>query len=170
MSDHVLIVYASGLGATAEIAVEIGKTLSTQGLAVDVKPVQENPQPGDYKAVLLGSAVRYGSWLPEAIQYMRANQAALTLLPLALFSVHMTNQGNEPAQQRARRAFSAQARALVCAKDEVFFSGRFDRQGAALCMPGLLARFMPSMDMRDFNKVRAWAERMACLMDQPVQS
>ena len=158
MSNRILVTYASGLGSTAEIAVAIGETLSSNGLSVDVKPIQENPQIKDYQAVLLGSAVRHGNWLPEAVDFVKANQGALNNLPLALFTVHITNLGNDPASIQNRKAFLNQVRPLLQPVDEAFFAGKFDRRGAALLLPGLLAHFVPTMDFRNFKKVRAWAE------------
>ena len=136
----------------------IGETLSSNGLSVDVKPIQENPQIKDYQAVLLGSAVRHGNWLPEAVDFVKANQGALNNLPLALFTVHITNLGNDPASIQNRKAFLNQVRPLLQPVDEAFFAGKFDRRGAALLLPGLLAHFVPTMDFRNFKKVRAWAE------------
>lgn len=158
MTNHrILVAYASGLGSTAEIAVEIGKTLAAQGFPVDVRPILENPQIADYQAVLLGSAVRYGNWLPEAVEFVRTNQQALNDVPVALFTVHITNLGNDPASLQARHAFVDQVRALLHPVDEAFFAGRFDRRGAALLLPNVLARLTPKMDFRDFKKVKVWA-------------
>ena len=159
-NNRILVAYASGLGSTAEIAVEIGQTLTAQGFEVDVRPVQENPPIADYQAVLLGSAVRYGNWLPEAVEFVKANLQALNEVPVALFTVHITNLGNDPASTQARRAFVDQVRVLLHPVDEVFFAGKFDHRGATLLLPSLLARFIPSMDFRDFKKVDAWADNI----------
>jgi menaquinone-dependent protoporphyrinogen oxidase len=42
---------------------------------VDVKPVKEKPQITGYSAVVLGSAIRMGNWLPKAVDFVKANQA-----------------------------------------------------------------------------------------------
>ena len=157
MNNRILVAYASGLGSTAGIAVEIGKTLAAQGFPVDVRPVQENPQIAGYQAVLLGSAVRYGNWLPEAVEFVKTNQQALNDVPVALFTVHITNLGNDPTSIQARRTFVDQVRPLLHPVDEVFFAGKFDRRGAVLLLPGLLARLVPPMDFRNFKIVDAWA-------------
>ncbi|MBN2115806.1 MAG: flavodoxin domain-containing protein [Anaerolineales bacterium] len=168
MSNRILVVYASGLGSTAEIAVEIGKTLETQGIPVDVRPVRENPQIADYQAVLLGSAVRHGNWLPEAVEFVKTNQHALNDVPVALFTVHITNLGNDPASTQARHSFVDQVRSLLHAVDEVYFAGKFDRRGAALMLPDLLARLIPTMDFRNFKTVRSWTENLYPLLAKQV--
>ena len=158
MSNRVLVAYASGLGSTAEIAVAIGETLDANGISVDVKPIQENPHIEDYQAMLLGSAVRHGNWLPEAVDFVKANRRALNDLPVALFTVHITNLGNDPASVQNRKAFLNRVRPLLHPIAEVFFAGRFDRRGAALLMPSWLARLVPPMDFRKWKTIRAWAE------------
>jgi menaquinone-dependent protoporphyrinogen oxidase len=167
-TDRILVAYASGFGSTAGIAVEIGKTLEAKGTPVDVLSMQENPQIDAYKAVLLGSAVRYGNWLPEAVDFVKTNQHALNHHPVALFTVHITNLGNDPASAQARRSFVDQVRPFLHAVDEVYFAGRFDRRGAALMMPSLLARLIPTMDLRNFKKVRSWANNVYPLLVKQV--
>jgi len=163
MSYRILVAYASKLGSTGEIAAEIGQTLSANGLSVDVRPVQENLSLDGYQAILLGSAVRYGNWLPEAVAFVQANQEALNRVPVALFTVHITNLGDDEQSRRNRQAFLDQVRPLVDPVEEIFFAGKFDRRGAAELMPGLLARLVPTMDFRKWEKIRAWAESTVIL-------
>jgi menaquinone-dependent protoporphyrinogen oxidase len=161
MKNPVLVAYASATGSTVDVAATIGETLAGQGLSVRVKPIAENLRIGDeagYRAVLIGSAVQYGTWLPEAVEFVRANQAALKRVPVALFSVHIRNQGDDSASRRKRLAYLDEARPLVQPVDEAYFAGRFNRSGAALMLPGLLARFVPSLDFRNFSKIHSWAE------------
>jgi menaquinone-dependent protoporphyrinogen oxidase len=85
MNNRVLIAYATYAGSTVEVAAAIGERLGAQGFAVDVKPVQDKPPIDGYQAVLIGSAVHRGHWLPEAIDFVKANQPALSHAPVALF-------------------------------------------------------------------------------------
>ena len=43
-----------------------------------------------YSAVVAGSAIRGGKWLPEAMQFVQAQRAALAQKRLAVFLVCMT--------------------------------------------------------------------------------
>lgn len=158
MNKRILVAYASALGSTDDVAAEIGKTLSANGISVDVKPIQGHLQTAGYQAVLIGSAVQYGNWLPEAVEYVQANRKALNELPVALFTVHISNLGNDENNRWNRLAFLDAVRPLLDPVDEVFFAGKFDRRGAALLMPGWLARFVPPIDMEKWVKIRAWAE------------
>lgn len=154
---RILVVYASGLGSTGEVALEIGRTLGAGGVAADVVPVRDNPQLANYQAVLIGSAVRYGNWLPEAVEFTRMNQEALRGLPVAVFCVHICNLGDDPASAQARLSYLDQVRALIDPVDEAFFAGKFDRLGASIMIPDLAARLVPPMDMRKWEEIRAWA-------------
>jgi menaquinone-dependent protoporphyrinogen oxidase len=169
MNKKILIAYASATGSTLEIAAEIGKTLGARGFTVDVKSVRENPQVEDYEAVLIGSAVQYGKWLPEAVDFVKRNQGILRRLPVALFCVHIQNLEDDWQSRRRRLAYLDAVRPLVESIDEGYFAGRFDRQGAALLMPRFLARFIRVFDRRDWDKIRLWAERLGSRLHQPAE-
>ncbi len=77
---------------------------------------------------------------------------------MALFTVYISNMGNDENSRRNRLAFLDAIRPLLDPVDEVFFAGKFDRRGAALLMPGWLARFGPPIDMEKWVKIRAWDE------------
>ena len=61
-------------------------------------------------------------------------------------------------QKKNRLAYLDAVRPLVKPVAEAFFAGRFDRRGAALLLPRLVARFVPTLDFRNWEKIRAWAE------------
>jgi len=158
MTQKILIPYATRAGSTAEIAAAIGQTLAERGFSVDVKPVKKASSPAGYQAVILGSAIRMGSWLPEMVKFIQANQAALNGLPAALFTVHMLNTGDDEASRAARAAYTAPVRALLPNAPEAFFTGLMDFSRLSF-----LDRFIANMvkavesDQRDWEKIRAWA-------------
>jgi menaquinone-dependent protoporphyrinogen oxidase len=85
MKDKILVTYASQAGSTAGVADAIGKTLSSKGEAVDVRPMTVVDELSPYRAVVLGSAVHSGKWLPEAETFVRHNHNALRRIPNAIF-------------------------------------------------------------------------------------
>jgi menaquinone-dependent protoporphyrinogen oxidase len=167
MKQRILIAYASATGSTVEVAAAMGEALAAGGLAVDVRAIRENPQLAGYRAVVIGSAVQHGNWLPEAVEFVRANREALGRVPAALFCVHITNLGDDEASRRNRQAFLNPVRPLLQPVAEAFFAGKFDRRGAALLLPGWLARFIPPMDFRDWKKIRTWGESIRPLVIPP---
>ncbi len=86
MSQTVLIAFATRAGSTPEIAHAVGETLAARGFNVDVQPVRQVRSLQAYDAVILGSPIRVGNWLPEATAFVRTFQADLNRLPVALFT------------------------------------------------------------------------------------
>ncbi|MCA2001034.1 MAG: flavodoxin domain-containing protein [Chloroflexi bacterium] len=161
MNKKILITYATRAGSTVEIAAVVGEVLSKRGFFADVKPVSENPALDGYHAVVMGSAIRMGSWLPEAANFVRKNQAALNRLPVALFTVHMLNHKDDEASRAARLAYAAPIRDLLPGAKEVFFRGKLDYQTLSF-LDRLIAKAVenpenPPGDFRDWDTIRAWA-------------
>ena len=162
MSKKILITYATKAGSTVEIAAVIGETLSKRGFAVDVKPVSENPSLDGYQAVLMGSAIRMGSWLPEAVDFVRQNQTALNQLPTSIFTVHMLNYRDDETSRAARQAYTAPVRELLPSVDEVFLRGKLDYKTLSF-FDRMIAKAVanpndPPGDFRDWNQIRDWSQ------------
>jgi menaquinone-dependent protoporphyrinogen oxidase len=90
MSNKILVAYASRAGSTAGVAEAIGQTLTESGAQVEVRPMQDIKDLAPYRAVVAGSAIQGGRWLPEAMQFMQTHRAALAQKPFAAFLVCMT--------------------------------------------------------------------------------
>jgi len=162
MSKKILITYATKAGSTVEIAAFIGESLSKRGFAVDVKPVSENPALDGYQAVLMGSAIRMGSWLPEAVDFVRQNQTTLNQLPTSIFTVHMLNAGDDETSRTARQAYTAPVRELLPSVDEVFFKGKLDPKTLSF-FDRLISKAVetpdnPPGDFRDWNLIGDWSQ------------
>ena len=161
MNKRVLIAYATKTGSTVGVAAAIGEVLGARGYTVDVKPMRDDPSLADYEAVILGSAINGANWLPEAIDFIKDNQAALGKVPVALFSVHAMNLGDDEGCEKNRQGYLKKVRPLVKAQEEVWFAGI----GAD---PNKESRFVRWMmrtlfkggegDCRDWTKIRAWGE------------
>lgn len=82
----VLVTYASRYGSTAGIAERIAETLTLAGVATETRPVDEVADIERYRAVVLGSAVYFGSWLKAASAFVAENEDLLTDRPVWLFS------------------------------------------------------------------------------------
>jgi menaquinone-dependent protoporphyrinogen oxidase len=161
MQNAVLVTHATRAGSTAEIAAVIGETLAERGFRVDVKSIKSQPSLDGYAAVILGSAIRMGNWLPEMVKFIQDNQSALNDLPTALFTVHMLNADDAEASRAAREAYTAPVHALLPNAPEVFLTGLMDFSRLSF-----LDRFIANMvksaesDQRDWDKIRAWANEV----------
>jgi menaquinone-dependent protoporphyrinogen oxidase len=70
MPKPVLVTYAGRTGSTAGVAQAIGDTLCNLGVEIDVRPMQYVQTLANYSAVVAGSAIQGGRWLPEAMQFL----------------------------------------------------------------------------------------------------
>lgn len=159
MNKCILVTYATRAGSTVEVAAAIGETLSARGFAVDVKPVKDQPRLDGYQAVVMGSAIRMGNWLPEAMEFVKTNRQSLNRMPIALFTVHMLNIGDDEQSRTNRLAYLNTVRPLLQKADEVYFAGKMDFSRLSF-----LDRFISRMvkvqeeDRRDWDNIRNWAQ------------
>jgi len=154
------VTYATRFGATQQVAEAIAETLRGKGQQVDLLPIEEIASLEEYQAVFLGSAVNYGAWLPHAVKFVKAKQEAFKDIQIALFTVHITNLGRDEGSRRNRRAFSKEVRDLLNPIDEAFFAGKFDRRSARELMPKWAAWLVPTIDLRKWDRIRDWAQRV----------
>lgn len=166
MNQKILVAYASKAGSTAEIAAAVGQTLSASGVSVDVLPVQKVSGLQDYSAVVLGSAVRMGQWLSEATKWVEANQAALQSLPVAAFSVHMLNRGEDETSRSAREAYTAPLRQKITPCAEAFFAGRMDLSKLSF-LDRTISKALKAKDedLRDWDAIHSWADGLPAVLD-----
>lgn len=159
MKKKVLVAYATRAGSTGEVAQAIAKRLCAQGLDAELQPVDAVASLDGLQAVVLGSAIRYGAWLPEMLKFAQAQRAALTALPVATFTVHMQALDDSEASRSTRSAYGQAVRALVAPRDEAWFAGKVDP--ATLSFFERLAVKLvksPVGDRRDWARIHAWAD------------
>ena len=157
MNKRILITYATRAGSTSEIAAALGETLAERGFSVDVESVKTNPSLNNYDAVILGSAVRMSNWLPEMVDFIKKNQEALNQIPVAFFTVHMLNLGEDEVSRAARLAYLNSVRPLLSPVDEAFFAGKIDLETLSF-VDRLMVKMVksPIGDFRDWAEIRTW--------------
>ncbi|MBN1815292.1 MAG: hypothetical protein JXA14_25895 [Anaerolineae bacterium] len=107
-------------------------------------------------------SVHGSRWLTEAIDFPESNQAALNRAPVAFFSVCLSGLAkDETALASARDTVFGPLRDFVAPVAEVLFAGKVDRRGVALGLPRWLARFFPTLDFRNWTKIRGWAQELS---------
>jgi menaquinone-dependent protoporphyrinogen oxidase len=158
----VLVAYGSRLGSTADIANRLAARLRVNGVAAIALQVGQVSDPSGYDAVVIGSAVYAGHWLPETMEFVRLHATALSGRPSWLFS-------SGPVGDRAARApavESADVRTieqLVGPIEHRSFAGALDRQTVDNASFGRAERFIaqhlvPEGDWRDWAAIDAWAD------------
>ena len=155
----VLVAYASTHGSTAEIASRIADTLNVAHVGVDLRHVSDVSDLTGYDAVVAGSAVYFGRWLPVAEQFAAHFSSALQSLPVWAFSSGPVAAGD------LRGIDAAVVDELVHATgalEHVVFAGRLS--GDALTWRELSTSDTPpsggSGDFRAWTEIEAWAQRI----------
>lgn len=164
MNERVLIAYATRTGSTVGVAEAIGQTLNDRGYAVDVKPIQDNPDLSAYQKVILGSAVNGAKWLPEAVEYVKNHQEALKKATVALFCVHIMNTGDSESSKKNRQAYLNNVRPLVNPVAEAYFTGMgMDPADTSAFVRWIYRAFKigGEGDCRDWNVIRGWAKTVS---------
>lgn len=161
----VLVAYASAHGSTRTVAERVAARLGLHGLDVELAALDALPDVGPYRAVVLGSAVHNGAWLPEAVDCVRRQRASLFARPVWMFSVGMAAALPRPLRRLAARSEPPRiTRAVEAIEPRGYrrFSGvvrseHLDRKGRVLfrllgCRYG---------DFRDWDAVDVWADGIA---------
>lgn len=156
----VLVGYATRNGSTVEVAEEIGRTLGARGYSVSLQPMAEVASLEGYDAVVLGSAINGGRWLPEAREYADAHASELTAVPLAVFCVHAMNTGAGERKRERRLAYINDIREQLSPAEEGFFAGTgLDPDDTSAFTRWMFKLFGGDVegDGRDWDAIREWA-------------
>ena len=161
MKDKILVAYASRAGSTGEVSEVIGQVLREAGAAVDVRLAKDVTDLSPYRAVVVGSGIRVGKWLPEAVEFVERHREVLSRIPVAYFLVCLTLKEDTEENRREVSAYLDPVRDLVQPVDVGLFAGAMDYSK----LPFILRLVMKAMkspkgDFRDWEAIRAWADRV----------
>jgi len=165
MSEKILVTYASKCGSTGEVAEEIGQVLCKSGIEAEVRLAKDVDDVNGYQAVVVGSAVRMGQWLPEATKFIETHRDALSRVPVAYFTVCMTMQEDTEENRREVMGYLEPVRAMVQPRDVGLFAGAMD-YGKLPFVFRLMIKAMkvPEGDFRDWDSIRDWAAGLRPLL------
>jgi menaquinone-dependent protoporphyrinogen oxidase len=167
MSAPFLITYASRTDSTVGVAEAIGRVLAETGLRTDVLPMSAVKNLTFYGSVVAGSAIQGGAWLPEAMQFLRANQASLRSKPFAAFQVCMTLAMRDAENYRQHvSTWMEPVRQIVRPVSEASFAGALELAKVPSLSDRLKFRISVMMgvwkegDHRDWAAIDKWARTL----------
>lgn len=170
---RVLIVYASRYGSTQGIAERIGVILRQHGMEVLVEPAKRAADPGDFDAVVIGSAAYYFRWMKKATEFVRRYRDALAGRPVWLFSSGplgtktVDEQGRDVCEITVPKEIGEFKESIHPRGHRVFFGALIrDKLGFAhrlmLKLPANKDNAVfPLGDFRDWSAVETWASEIA---------
>jgi menaquinone-dependent protoporphyrinogen oxidase len=156
----VLVAYASKHGSTQEIAERIAEQLRQLGKQAEARPMEAVGNPGSYEAFVIGSAVYYGSWLKEATEWVRHNQAVLAEHPVWLFSSGPLGIEVEDAEQQPKELAEFQ-QALRPRDHRIFFGAADHRKLSFAERIALKCVGAREGDFRDWQAIETWVASIA---------
>jgi menaquinone-dependent protoporphyrinogen oxidase len=171
MFNRTLVTYASRYGSTKEIAERIAKILEREGIATTVLAAQDVRSIATFEAVVIGSAVYGGVWLPEAKDFIERFQKELAAKEVWVFSsgpathddpVKILGGWHSPENlKESLAAIRPQATAL--------FSGKIDATKLS-AQDYLVSNSLrgTSGDYRNWPVIEGWAEEIALVLTRLV--
>jgi menaquinone-dependent protoporphyrinogen oxidase len=165
MENKVLIAYASKYGSTKEVSEEIGKVFSSAGMEVDIIPMRKVKDVSRYTFAVLGTSIRMGKPLKEAVTFVDRYRDELKKNTVALFSVGL--QMKEDTEENRTKAKGFLRPLLETIGEPVsigLFGGSVDYKKF-----GLFLRFFAKKektgilhegDWRNWEEIRKWAKSL----------
>ncbi len=173
MTTKVLLAYASTHGSTKEVAEAIAAELRAQDLTVDLQPMRNVRALEGYHAAVLGAPLYMFHLHKDALRFLSRYQTALAGdFPIAIFAGGPFGETDEKAWQEIRRQLDQELAKFPWLRPVAVevIGGKFDPVSLHFpwnLLPAL--RRMPYSDLRDWEKIRAWANSLAEQL-QPVIS
>jgi len=168
MKNKILIIYASRSGSAGEVAQAIGQTLGEAGASVDVRSVADGNDLSHYQAVIVGSAIRMGRLLPEAVDFIKKHRDELSRVSTAYFVVCNTMKDDAPENRRKVLAYLDPLRKVAPNIEPVdigLFAGVIDF-GKLSFMDRSVLRVIGTSegDFRNWEAIKKWAIDVAPML------
>lgn len=159
MSTNILVAYASVSGSTGEVAEVIGQVLEKSDAVVEVRPVKDVADIRGFDAVVLGSSIRAGRWLPEAVRFLDDHLEYLSQIPVAYFITCLTMVHDTEENRQTVLAYMEPILQQAQGINPVglgMFAGSLDPHRASI----VETRETVHGDYRDWDAIKAWADEI----------
>ena len=163
---QILVAYTSYCGSTGGVAEAIAQAFCEKGARVDVRLAKNVASIEGYRAVVVGSAVRAGSWRPEALSFVSQHEKTLAEMPVAYFLTCTALYRDTPESRRTALGYFdpvLKASPGVKPVDLGCFAGALDYSKMGIIYRTVMKSKMkdkavPEGDFRDWAAIKAWAE------------
>ena len=167
-TKKILVTYDSKYAATGKIAQTIAERLCSQGLTVEMLLSTNVKQVEQYRGVICGSPIYYGSWLPDVIDFLRTNETKLSTIPTAYFISCNTvgkDRNTEEKRQTAIKYYLnhvlEEFPQIVPIKPYGLFGGRMQATQQSAFERFLMGLFgYDDNDRRDWSQIERWTDEI----------
>lgn len=162
-NPRVLVVFATRSGCTQGIGLAIARSLEKGGLVVQVHPAFDAPDPSGFDAVIVGSGVRGAQWHQAARDWVIRHADALTVRPVAFFTVGLEITGGFAKEAEVRGYTDGLLeRAGIQPVGIGLFAGWFEPRRFSVVERAILHSLnAPLGDHRDWRAIEAWTDTVA---------
>lgn len=164
LSDKVLVAYASRCGSTGKVADLIGRVLNTSFTAVDVRLVENVKDIASYRAVIIGSAIRYDEWLPEAVDFIKTHSEYLSSIFTSYFITCMALVEDTERNRRNAKGYLKTVREIMEPTQIGMFAGKLELSKLTFFERMIYKVFkifgVQEGDFRNWVAIRVWAEKI----------
>ncbi len=166
-NTNILVIYDSKFGSTKEVAEKIAVELS-KNYSVEIKEINAKIYLNSYDKIIIGSAIQYDKWLPNAADFIRSNQELLATKKVAYFFTCLvlsknTNKAKEKANIYAKKLLKIAPLITPLAIGK--FAGVLDYSKMSFAQR-ILAKSIFAIigvkegDYRDWNAIKSWANSL----------
>ncbi len=172
-----LVVYGTRYGTAAEIAEEIARVITEEGVEVDLVDASrmKDCDSSPYDLVIVGSGIKMGKWTKKALKFLQKNKNALASKKVAIFvSCGAANEEKSRAEGQEKYLDEVAKKNLVNEPVATgLFGSVYDPEAKHGMMYNFTMRFMKKdmeekgidtskrHDYRDWDGIRAWARGLA---------
>jgi len=166
MTASVLVAYATRYGSTKEVAEAIAATLWENGLTVDIQPLHDVKSLKDICGVVMGAPLQMFRWHKDATGFLNRFRKELCEIPVAVFALGPFHDEESEWTEVRKELDKELANFPWFSPVSVNIVGaKYDP--SALGFPFNLLPAMkqiPSIDIRDWDAIRAWARELCDCM------
>jgi len=163
----ILVTHAGMSGPAAIVAERVARVLTGLGAEVTLLPMSGVSTVKGFSAVVAGCLEQGGSWIPEAMEFVRRFQSLLNKKPFAIFTIIPSLASEKGAESRmVIMQYTAHVRGMVHTVSEGFFSGEAESKEKG--EPGerskfklrLLLGLLRESESRSQSETEPWAVKL----------
>ncbi len=152
----------------SRVAAAIGEVLSKSGADVTVERIKNVKDISAYQAVVVGSLIRMGSWVPEAKNFVAANKDALGKIPTAFFTACDTMKVDNEKNRAEVAGNLEPVYKIFKPVESGMFAGKMDTAKLNFLERTIIELMAkgenPNGDFRNWDAINAWAASLVPLM------